>query len=195
MLEYGYPVLGLTLVLGAIGLPLPGGLLTIVAGSLAAQGQMSWVWAGGVAITSSVAGDMAGYGLGHALSGHFLQRWGRWIGYTPARRLRVERLFERQGMLTVILSRTLVSHLSSVVNLLAGAIRYRLFPFLALAIVGRLLWSSAYLGLGYFGSNGDLDAAARFLQNLTGLLISLAVFAFSAGMAVRRSTAGAGSAA
>jgi len=40
LLVYGYPALGLTLLLGAVGLPLPSGLSMIVAGSLAAQGRM-----------------------------------------------------------------------------------------------------------------------------------------------------------
>jgi hypothetical protein len=44
LLVYGYPVLGLTLVLGAIGAPLPTGLATALAGSLAATGRMSWAW-------------------------------------------------------------------------------------------------------------------------------------------------------
>lgn len=39
LLTYGYPVLGLTLLLGAIGLPLPAGLVAAVAGSLVAQGN------------------------------------------------------------------------------------------------------------------------------------------------------------
>jgi len=174
LLVYGYPVLGVALLLAAIGVPLPGGLLAAVAGSLAAHGQLNWIWASIVAVTASVAGDAVGYGVGHLVSAQFLERWGRWIGYTPARRLRVSGLFERFGVLTILLSRTLVSGLSSVVNLLAGANRYRLVRFLALAVVGRFLWTSAYLGLGYI-DGADLEAATRFLQNVAGVLVSLAL--------------------
>jgi len=170
LLAYGYPILGLTLLLGAIGLPLPSGLATVVAGSLAAQGQLSWVLASTIAVTSSVAGDMAGYALGRVLGRGFLERRGGWLGYTPASQARAEWLFERWGVLTVLRSRTLVSHLSSVANLLAGVIRYRFYLFLALAVVGRLLWTSAYMGLGY-AVGGSLDAADAFLKNLTGLLV------------------------
>ena len=190
LLVYGYPILGLTLLLGAIGVPLPSGMLAAVAGSLAAQGQLSGFWASTVAVTASVAGDMAGYGLGRLPGPQFLQRWGGWIGYTPARQLRVTELFQHHGMLTVLLSRTLVSHLSAVVNLIAGVGRYRPAWFLALAVVGRVLWTSAYLGLGYV-VGGDLDAATRFLQNLTGLLIALAMLVFLGAIGCRRSTAGA----
>jgi membrane-associated protein len=185
LLVYGYPVLALILLVGAIGLPVPTGLSTAVAGSLASNGSMSWVWATIVAVAASVVGDMIGYGVGRALNRHALERGGRWIGYTPARRERVERLFERLGGVTVFLTRTLVSHLSSVVNLLAGASRYALGGFLAFTIIGRLVWTSAYLGLGYaVGTN--LEAAASFLGNLSFLLVSLGVLAAAAFFAWAR---------
>lgn len=189
LLAYGYPALGLILLVGAIGLPVPTGLSTAVAGSLVSNGSMGWVWATTIAVAASVVGDMIGYGLGRALSRHALERRGRWIGYTPARRQRVERLFERLGGVTVFLTRTLVSHLSSVVNLLAGASRYALGGFLAFTIVGRLVWTSAYLGLGY-AVGADLEAAASFLGNLSLLLISLAVLAVAALIAWARPGAG-----
>ena len=184
LLVYGYPVLALILLLGAIGLPVPTGLSTAVAGSLISKGSMVWVWATVIAVAASVVGDMIGYGLGRVLSRHALERRGRWIGYTTARRQRVERLFERLGGVTVFLTRTLVSHLSSV-NLLAGASRYALSGFLAFTIAGRLVWTSAYLGLGY-AVGADLEAAAGFLANLSFLLVSLGVLAVAAFFAWER---------
>lgn len=174
LLSYGYPALGLILLFGAIGLPLPTGLSTALAGSLAAQGKMNWAAASALAVSASVLGDAVGYGLGRALGREFLERRGRWLGYTEARRAQVERLFDRWGLLTVLLTRTLVSHLSSVVNLLAGVGRYRLLAFLVIAVVGRLLWTTGYLGLGY-AVGQSLEAATEFLKNLTGLLVSLAL--------------------
>jgi len=174
LLVYSYPALGLILLLGAFGLPLPTGLSTAVAGSLAAQGRLSWLWASSVAVTASVLGDVAGYGLGHVFGREFLERRGRWFGYTTARRARVELLFDRWGVLTVLLSRTLVSHVSGVVNLAAGVSRYRLLEFLAFAIIGRLLWTTGYLGLGY-GAGGDWEAATDLLKNLTGFFVLLAI--------------------
>ncbi|MBI3041797.1 MAG: DedA family protein [Betaproteobacteria bacterium] len=173
LLLYGYPALALTLLMGAIGLPLPTGLSAVLAGSLAAQARMSLLWAGSVAVAALVLGDIIAYVLGRVLGREFLERWGGWLGYTSARRDRIERLFDRWGVLTVLLSRTLVSHLSSVVSLLAGVGRYRLLEFMMYAIVGRVLWTTAYVGLGY-AVGSDLDAAAGFLQNLTGFLVTLA---------------------
>jgi len=173
LLVYGYPILGLTLLLGAIGLPLPTGLATIIAGSLAAAGKMSWAGAGIIVLTTSLLGDIVGYALGRLLSPDFLARWARWIGYTAARHAQAELLFTRWGGLGVLLTRTLVSPLGSVVNLFAGASHYPLSRFVLLAAVGRLLWTAAYMGLGY-AAGSDLDAASSFLSNFSLLLIFLA---------------------
>lgn len=174
LLVYGYPALAAILVAGSIGVPLPDGLLTAAAGSLIAQQRMGWASAGSVAVGATVIGDMAGYYLGLFLGEEFLNRRGGWIGYTPDRRRRVQRLFERWGWVSVLLTRTLVSSVSSVVNLMAGASRYRPAAFLGTAVIGRILWTSAYLGLG-FAVGGALEAANGFLTNLTGFLVSLAL--------------------
>ena len=187
LLVYGYPVLGLTLLLGTMGMPFPSALSVVVAGSLVAQGQMSWLWSGAVAVTSSVTGDLVGYGIGRLLGREFLERRWRWIGLTPARRIRVEKLFEQWGVLSVLLTRSLVSFLSSAVNLLAGASRYALRVFLPFAIVGRLIWTSAYLGLGY-GFGVVFEASADFLSSLSILLAALAALAGLGFMLYRNQT-------
>ena len=176
LLVYGYPILGLTLMLGAFGVPFPSALSVVVAGSLAAQGEMSWLWAGAVAVASSASGDLAGYGFGRVLGREFFERRGRWLGLTPALRARVEIFFEKWGILTIVLSRSLLSFKSSAVNLLAGASSYRLRLFLPFAIVGRVIWTSAYLGLGY-GFGVAIEAAADFTSSLSGFLVSLLVLA------------------
>jgi membrane protein DedA with SNARE-associated domain len=189
LLVYGYPALALTLLLGAIGFPLPSGLSMVVAGALAAQGRMEWPLASALAVTASVLGDLIGYGLGRVFGRKLLDRRAGWLGLTPDRRARVERLVGRWGALSVLLSRSLVSLLSSAVNVVAGASRYRLAGFVAFAIAGRLVWTSAYLGLGY-GASGGLDHAAGFLTNLSAFLVALALLAGLAVAAFRRSAQG-----
>jgi membrane protein DedA with SNARE-associated domain len=174
LLIYGYPALALTLLLGAIGLPLPIGVATVLAGSLAALGTLRWEWAAAIAVVASLAGDIIAYGIGRAVSVNFLASHGRWIGYSPQRQDRMQALLQRWGGMTVIVSRTLTSSLSSIVSLLAGIGRYGFARFLSFALVGRLIWTSAYLGLG-FGIGNNIDAASQFLANLSGLVIALGV--------------------
>lgn len=188
VLIYGYPALGLTILLGSIGLPVPDGFATTVAGSLAAEGRMDWAWAGAITLVAAVLGDAVAYGLGRAFGRGILARHGRWFGYTPERSVRVNLLFERWGAWTVLVTRTFVSYLSAVASVLAGAGRYRLSEFLAWTVLGRLIWTAAYLGLGY-GVGADLQAATDFLQNLSGLLLSLTVFSASGWIALGRGPA------
>jgi len=135
MLVYGYPILALIQLSGAIGAPVPDGVAGAVAGSLVAQGRMSFVTASLIVVIASVLGDVIGYGIGRVISRNVLERHGRWFGYTPARSARVQ------------------------------------WEFLAVALVGRALWTAAYVGLGYvIGS--DFEAATGFLGNLSGFLLS-----------------------
>ena len=179
LLVYGYPVLGLTLLLGAAGLPLPDGIAAAVAGSLAAQGRMNWLWAGIIVVVASVVGDLVGYGLGRLLGREVVERYGGWLGFTPARNARVQGLFDRWGSLTVFITRTFVSYLSSVASLFAGMSRYGVMRFAAVATAGRVVWTAGYLGLGY-GIGSDWEAATGFLTNLSFLVLALAVLAASA---------------
>ncbi len=179
LLIYGYPMLAVILLLGAIGLPLPTGLSATVAGSLSALGRLDWLTASIVAIVASIVGDMIAYGIGRLASTRFLSRWGRWVGYMPRRQARAEALFERWGGLAVVLTRTLMSHLSSIISLLAGLHRYGIYSFLGFDALGRVIWTFAYLGLGYV-LGGSIEAATEFLKNMTGLLLSSSLFAISA---------------
>ncbi len=174
LLVYGLPVLGLTLFLGAIGIPLPTGIATAVAGSLAAQGRMDWGAILAIAAVASVLGDLIAYAIGRLLGGEVLDRHGHWIGYTPTRRARMQALFDQWGALTVFVTRTFVSSLSSVVSVIAGVAHYRLLRYLGVAALARLVWAGAYVGLGY-AVGSDLEAAAGFLTNLSLLLIGAAV--------------------
>ena len=79
----------------------------------------------------------------------------------------------------MFITRTFVSYLSSVASLFAGVSGYGAAKFIAVAIVGRLLWTVGYMGLGY-AAGADLDAAAVFLTNLSLLIVALALSAGSA---------------
>lgn len=182
ILVYGYSALALIVLLASIGAPLPDGLAIALVGSLAAQGRIDWLSAGATAVVASVAGDLTGYGIGRTLGGRFLEKQGQWVGYTPARRARINEMFTRWGLLTVFITRTFVSYLSSVASLFAGVSGYGAAKFIAVAIIGRLLWTAGYMGLGY-AAGADPDAAASFLTNLSLLIVALALLASSAWVA------------
>lgn len=179
MLLYGAPALFMILFAGSLGLPLPSALATSVAGSLVAQGQLSAPTALVFATVGSVLGDLVGYGVGRVVGCELIDRYGKWVGLTRSQVARSERLFERWGGWGLLLSRTVLSALSSPVNLLAGASRYRVAPFLVYDLVGRLTWTMFYLAVGY-GFSRNASLVADLLDNVWKLLASLVVAAASA---------------
>ena len=62
---------------------------------------------------------------------------------------------------------------------------YRLPKFLAIAFVGRLVWTAGYFGLGY-GIGADWEAATSFLTNLSVLVLLLALLTVSGAIASGR---------
>ncbi len=174
VVRFGTPALAVTLFLAAIGLPLPSGLAATLAGTLAAQGRLDLAATVFATLFASLAGDIAGFALGRSASVSLLDRYGKYVGLSERRRSFIAELFGRWGALTILLSRTYVSSMSSVVNILAGAGGYSVARFVVVATMGRLLWTSAYLGVGYaVGDNAE--AASEFLANLTRMLLSVLV--------------------
>jgi len=186
LLIYGYPILALILLVGSIGLPLPDGAATGTAGSLVAQGHMSWMAAAATVVIASVTGDIVAYAVGYLIDREFLERHGHWIGYTRLRGARAQWLFAQWGLVTLFITRTFVSYLSSVASLFAGVSRYSLSKFVAVATVGRMIWAMLYLGLGY-AIGADLDAATGFLSNLAGFLLCAMAVVVTALVAIMAS--------
>lgn len=176
LLRYGYPALAITLLLSAIGPPVPAGLSAVLAGALSAAGRMNLAVAISIAVCACAIGDLAAYGLGRIAGMHLLDRRGSWIGLTAERQAYAQVLLQRWGTAVILATRTLVSSLSAPVSLVAGMNRYRLSRFVALVLLGRMIWTAAYVGLGY-GLGSSPEFATSFLANLTGLILSLVILA------------------
>ncbi|MEZ5653817.1 MAG: DedA family protein [Burkholderiaceae bacterium] len=178
ILAYGYPVLALSLMLGAMGAPLPSGLSVMVVGVLAGQGRFDpWI-AAMVATLASVLGDLFGYLIGSMVGEPVVRRHGHWIGLSAERLQRARRALARWGPAAIVLSRSLVSFLSSAVNLLAGSLRQPLRVFIPSALLGRALWSTGYLLIGMLVASG-LHIGSALMRDLSGLVVSLLIAAFA----------------
>ena len=146
MMTYGPLVLGLAVLLGAVGLPIPTGLLVLAAGAFARQGLLDWGTAGPVALAGVVLGDLVSYGLGRS--------GGEWVQRTLLRGRRAlwdQALarFRRYGSLAIYSTRVLLTSLDVPTNLVAGSSRYALGRFVTYDFAGRLTWLALYGGLGY----------------------------------------------
>ena len=169
---YGLIVLVIVVFLGALGMPVPAGPLAALTGVLSFDGLMSGIPTAITILAAAVAGDLLIYYIGRKTDDTKLVRFGRWVGYTAANRIRVLHLFERWGGLTLLMTRSLVAHISAVASLLAGSSGIRLRLFLSYAVVGRAVWLFIYFGLGYLVGS-DFEMASSFLGYLSLLLIAL----------------------
>jgi membrane-associated protein len=156
LMTYGSPALGLALLLGAVGLPLPTTLMVVAAGALARQGIVDWSTAFGLGLLGAALGDNASYAIG---------RWGRSWVQGRFRQSEIWRkaqvYFEQKGALAIFLTRCLVMPLAIPTNLIAGSSGYSFRQFFTYDIAGELTWLLLFGGLGYaFGTQWQLVSQA-----------------------------------
>ena len=180
VLNYGPPAIGLALLLGALGLPLPGTLLVLAAGAFVRQGVLSWATAAGFGLLGVVLGDSASYMVGRFAGRWVQRRFGRSAAWQKA-----AEIFDRQGGLAVYLTRFLLTPLALPTNLIAGGSGYPFWRFLGYDAAGELTWIALYGGLGYmFGSQWEL--INQFISDFSGLLVGLVMVGGGVYLLLRR---------
>ena len=178
--NYGYSILFAALFAHQVGLPLPGPMILLAAGALAAGGKLDMVPALGLAITACVLADWAWYEAGRKRGDkvlHFIHRFAR---DPDAHDRRAKKIFARYGLPLLVLAK-FVPGLDAVAPPLAGTSRTSRLRFLTFDAIGAGLYSAAYAGLGYVFSH-DLDRAAAYATRTgtflaAGTLIALSIYA------------------
>lgn len=155
--EYGYPILWLSIFIGALGIPLPNTLVLLAAGAFAALGDFNFAWLAGIGLSAFVAGDNGSYWIGR-LWGSRVLAWLERTGYLikPRTIARSRSYFHRLGGWAIFFSRFLLSVLGGAINLLAGAELYPYQRFMLYDLAGETLGVLLPLTLGYiFGASWD----------------------------------------
>jgi undecaprenyl-diphosphatase len=130
-----------------VGLLVPGETVVIVGGVVAGQGHIDLGLLLGLTWLCAFAGDVTGYLLGRRLGRRFLRAHGHRVHINEPRLLRVEAFFGRYGPATIVIGR-FVGLVRPVAPFLAGASKYPLGRFVALAGLGTGLWSATFVLLG-----------------------------------------------
>jgi membrane protein DedA with SNARE-associated domain len=156
----GYPLLFALVAAESAGALVPGETSLIVAGALAAEGQLSLPVVIVVAAAAAIVGDNVGYLLGRRGLRRLIDRPGR-FGAGRRRLLeRGEEFFARHGPATVFFARWLPG-LRVVTSWLAGADRMPWRRFLVWNALGGLSWAATIGGLAYLlgrSASGALGA-------------------------------------
>ena len=176
---YGVLIVFGTVLLEQIGLPIPAMPILIVAGALAAGGEISWP----ACLAASLAACL--------ISDYFWFRAGRFYGKRVLRLLckislspdycvsQTEDKFRRFGAKSLIVAK-FVPGFNTVAPPLAGAMGTSTPRFLAFSVAGGLLWSGVGIGAGAWFHDG-IDELLDTLDTmggiaLAGLLALLALF-------------------
>lgn len=169
VISYGAPVIGVALLLGGIGVPIPASLLVIAAGAFSQQGILDPIPAIIVGFFSVVIGDAISYMIGKKAIHWFSPR------YISTENLHLAgKHFSRFGGGLIVASRSILSSIAIPTNLTAGSSEYPFVRFLVYDMVGELIWIIGYGGLGYIFGTAWEDIS-DFITNTGGFLGMLVV--------------------
>lgn len=179
IINYGAPILGAIVFVGAMGAPFPGTLIVIAVGAFCKQGFLSWQVAGLVALACVVAGDSLSYAMGYYAREPVLRRFGR-----SERWAKAESSFDRWGGMSVLFTRFLITGLAVPVNLIAGTSAFGFRRFFFYDLFGEVIWVFGYGGLGYvFGTQWEV--IGNLLSSVSGLALGLVILGVGIWLGIR----------
>jgi membrane-associated protein len=180
IINYGAPILGVIVFIGAMGAPFPGTFIVIAVGAFCREGFLPWHTTGLTALAFVVAGDCLGYAMGYYAREPVLRRFQgseRWI--------KAESTFNRWGGMAVFWTRFLLTGIAVPVNLIAGTSGFPFRKFIFYDFIGEAIWIFGYGGLGYlFGSQWEV--VSDFLGNVSGLALGLVILGIGLWLGIRR---------
>jgi membrane protein DedA with SNARE-associated domain/rhodanese-related sulfurtransferase len=175
-----YPTLLLVVFASQVCLPVPAILFLMMAGALAARGDLRIDLIILTGILGCLAGDLVWFEAGRRWGSRVLRLLCRFNSDPAYCAQRARRVFERWGLRSLLIAK-FVPGLDGVTPPLAGLEGASMASFLAYDTAGSLLWSTFYVGLGYvFADRVPLVAAyvSRFGTLLAvGLGVPLLLYA------------------
>src|SRR6185503_20904798 len=185
VINYGAPILGIIVLIGALGVPFPGTFIIVAAGAFSRQDILTWHTTGLIALTCVVLGDSLSYAMGFYARERILRRFQGSTQWKQA-----ETSFNRWGGTSIFLTRFLITGLAVPVNLIAGTSKFPFKQFFLYDLFGETIWIFGYGGLGYlFGT--QWEAVSELLSTISGLLLGLVILAVGGVLTIRLSRTGA----
>ncbi len=172
VINYGAPLVGLILLLGALGFPVGASVVVVAAGAFSQQGFLNWLQAATLGLIGAALGDTLSFGIGRFAKDWTQRRFGNspiWINARDS--------FQQRAGLAIFFTRWLATAVAIPTNLIAGGSGYKFSRFMLYDVSGEIVWITLYGGLGYmFGSQWELVSA--FISNFGGLILGLVIFGF-----------------
>jgi membrane protein DedA with SNARE-associated domain/rhodanese-related sulfurtransferase len=181
--ERGVAVVFFATLAARLGAPIPASAVLVVAGGLAAMGQISlWATVAG-ALLGNVMGDAAWFYAGRRF-GHRMMRLLCKVSLSPDTCVRQsESLITRWGGTSLIAAK-FVPGVSVVAPPMAGALHMSTARFVGFDTLGALIWSAAFLIPGWIFST-QIQAVLDALADAGAAALLVLLVAVVAGIALR----------
>ena len=173
LLQHGYTLLFAFVLAEQLGLPIPSTPMLLAAGALAGLGRMNLGLALSLAVAASLVGDTVWFVLGRWRGNSILSLLCR-ISLEPDTCVqKTQTTYGKHGANWLLFAK-FVPGLSTIAPPMAGMFRVAVWKFLALDIAGSLVWSGAFIAVGW-GFRDQLEDAAAWLARLGSGLIGVVV--------------------
>lgn len=180
VINYGAPLFGLILFLGALGVPIGASVVLIAAGAFSQQGILAWLPTALLGLLGAVIGDTLSFSIGFYAKDWVDDRFGSSKAWRSA-----EEAFDARAGLAIYLTRFLVTALAIPTNLIAGGSGIKFRRFITYDALGEFTWIVLYGGLGYFfGSQWEL--VSTFISNFGGLLLGVVILGIGIWLGIKR---------
>jgi membrane protein DedA with SNARE-associated domain len=183
IVKYGYWVVFGGVLAEQIGLPFPSQAILLAAGALVGSARLNLILVLAAATVASLIGDVLWYWIGR-LGGARVLGWLCRISLERDSCVRkTERLITTQGARSLIFAK-FVPGFSLVAPPLAGVARMPFLKFFTISAVGGVVWSGAFVAIGWIFS-AQLEVAARWIAHFGKSAIALLVIVFLAYLATK----------
>jgi membrane protein DedA with SNARE-associated domain len=171
-----YPFMGamafLETTIPPITLVFPGEWAVLLGGAIAGEGRVAIVPLGLLVWACSAAGDSVTFALGRRLGRPFLHRYGRPIGLSEERLDWLDGWLDRYGSAAVCFGR-LIPLARPFGPFIAGASHFPYRRFVPWNLLGTLLFTLVFCGLGYAFYRSYDEVAAALGRGALGVLLAI----------------------
>jgi membrane protein DedA with SNARE-associated domain/rhodanese-related sulfurtransferase len=170
LLQHGYAVLFVSVLIEQLGLPIPSIPILLAIGALAGRGDLSFALALITAVLACLIADNVWYWMGVYRGASILNLLCK-ISLEPDSCVRnTENVFVKYGPRGLLFAK-FVPGLSTAACPLAGMFRMEMWKFNVFDGFGSLIWAGSYSALGYFFRNQLEDLAEKLLGMGSWLLV------------------------
>ncbi len=183
LVQYGYVVLFVWVLIDQVGLPLPVLPLLLVAGALSGTGELNFTVVLLLASLASFVSNIGWYEVGRSRGTSILNLICR-MSLDPGLCVRwTKDMFARHGKKSIVGAK-FVSGLNAVAASVAGLFEMPRHHFLMLNGLGSCLWAGGFIGVGYLFSS-QIDQVLEPVLRLGGWLVAMMAVAFGAYVGLR----------